>query len=89
VLEVTVDNWSDDLCLKVDCYAQAGIPVYLIGDRKHDEVLLYTDPADGKYPAPSASSAARPCLSRNSSVSPSTSPWTPSWTATTDPTDSW
>lgn len=44
--------WSDDLGLKVDCYAAAGISAYLIADRKHDEVLLYTDPADGKYPDP-------------------------------------
>lgn len=52
VLEVTACNWSDDLGLKVDCYAQAGVPVYLIVDRKHDEVLLYQAPADGKYPDP-------------------------------------
>jgi Uma2 family endonuclease len=49
VVEVTSSNWSDDLGPKVECYAQAGIPAYLIADRKHDEVLLYTDPADGKY----------------------------------------
>ncbi|MEU9290824.1 Uma2 family endonuclease [Streptomyces sp. NPDC048275] len=52
VVEVTSSNWSDDLHTKVECYAQAGIPAYLIADRKHDEVLLYTDPADGKYPDP-------------------------------------
>jgi Uma2 family endonuclease len=52
VVEVTSSNWSDDLYIKVECYAQAGIPAYLIADRKHDEVLLYTDPADGKYPDP-------------------------------------
>ncbi|MEU6063171.1 Uma2 family endonuclease [Streptomyces sp. NPDC047082] len=52
VVEVTSSNWSDDLGPKVECYAQAGLPVYLIADRKHDEVLLYTDPADGKYPDP-------------------------------------
>ncbi|NUR02736.1 MAG: Uma2 family endonuclease [Streptomyces sp.] len=52
VVEVTSSNWSDDLGPKVECYAQAGIPAYLVADRKHDEVLLYTDPADGKYPAP-------------------------------------
>ncbi|MCZ0987342.1 Uma2 family endonuclease [Streptomyces diastatochromogenes] len=52
VVEVTSSNWSDDLGPKVECYAQAGIPAYLIADRKHDEVLLYTDPVDGKYPAP-------------------------------------
>ncbi|WP_416984151.1 Uma2 family endonuclease [Streptomyces sp. T028] len=52
VVEVTSSNWSDDLHVKVECYAQAGIPAYLIADRKHDEVLLYTDPVDGKYPDP-------------------------------------
>lgn len=49
VVEVTSSNWSDDLGPKVECYAEAGIPAYLIADRKHDQVLLYTDPADGKY----------------------------------------
>ncbi|MFI6688195.1 Uma2 family endonuclease [Streptomyces sp. NPDC050485] len=49
LVEVTSSNWSDDLGPKVECYAQAGIPVYLIADRKHDEVLLYQDPVDGKY----------------------------------------
>ncbi|MGW5457275.1 Uma2 family endonuclease [Streptomyces sp. NPDC003996] len=52
VVEVTSSNWSDDLGPKVECYAQAGIPAYLIADRKHGEVLLYTDPADGTYPDP-------------------------------------
>ncbi|MFG2553680.1 Uma2 family endonuclease [Streptomyces sp. NPDC048581] len=52
VLEVTSYNWADDTALKVEVYAEAGIPVYLVADRRHDEVLLYTDPADGKYPDP-------------------------------------
>ncbi|QKW02218.1 Uma2 family endonuclease [Streptomyces sp. NA02536] len=52
VVEITSSDWSDDLGPKVECYAQAGIPAYLIVDRKHDEVLLYTAPADGKYPDP-------------------------------------
>ncbi|WP_128433310.1 Uma2 family endonuclease [Streptomyces cyaneus] len=52
VVEVTSSNWSDDLGPKVECYAQAGVPAYLIADRKHDEVLLYQDPADGKYADP-------------------------------------
>ncbi|WSW77184.1 Uma2 family endonuclease [Streptomyces sp. NBC_00996] len=52
IVEVTSSNWSDDLHVKVECYAQAGIPAYLIADRKHDEVLLCTDPVDGKYPDP-------------------------------------
>ncbi|WCN02863.1 Uma2 family endonuclease [Streptomyces sp. M92] len=52
VLEVTSTNWSNDTAIKVGTYARAGIPVYVIADRHHDEVLLYTDPADGKYPDP-------------------------------------
>ncbi|MFE9972719.1 Uma2 family endonuclease [Streptomyces hirsutus] len=52
VVEITSSNWSDDLGPKAECYAQAGIPAYLIVDRKHDEILLYTEPADGKYPDP-------------------------------------
>ncbi|MEU3914398.1 MULTISPECIES: Uma2 family endonuclease [unclassified Streptomyces] len=49
VVEVTSSNWADDLGPKVDCYAQAGIPVYLVADRRHDEVVLYTDPRGGRY----------------------------------------
>ncbi|MGJ3560693.1 Uma2 family endonuclease [Streptomyces sp. INA 01156] len=52
VVEITSSNWSDDLGPKVECYAQAGIPAYLVVDRKHGEVLLYTEPAEGKYPDP-------------------------------------
>nr|WP_043261206.1 Uma2 family endonuclease [Streptomyces sp. e14] len=52
VLEVTSSNWTNDTATKVDTYARAGVPVYVIADRKHDEVLLYTDPVDGAYPAP-------------------------------------
>ncbi|MFD9466973.1 Uma2 family endonuclease [Streptomyces sp. NPDC060027] len=52
VVEVTSSNWSDDLGPKVECYAEAGVPVYIVADRKHDEVLLYRDPANGKYAAP-------------------------------------
>ncbi|MFJ7964725.1 Uma2 family endonuclease [Streptomyces sp. NPDC096324] len=52
VVEVTSSNWSDDLGPKVECYAEAGVPVYVVVDRKHDEVLLYRDPVNGKYPAP-------------------------------------
>ncbi|MBT2471223.1 Uma2 family endonuclease [Streptomyces sp. ISL-66] len=48
-LEITSSNWSDDLGTKVDCYAQAGIPVYLVADRRHDEAVLYTDPRGGEY----------------------------------------
>jgi Putative restriction endonuclease len=52
VVEVTSSNWADDLGPKAECYAQAGLAAYLVADRKHDEVLLYTDPVDGKYPDP-------------------------------------
>jgi Uma2 family endonuclease len=52
VMEVTSSNWSDDLGPKVESYAEADIPVYIVVDRKHDEVLLYQDPVDGKYDAP-------------------------------------
>ena len=52
VVEVTSSNWADDLGPKVECYAAAGIPVYVVADRKHDEALVYQDPVDGRYPAP-------------------------------------
>lgn len=52
VVEVTSSNWADDLGTKVESYAEAGVPVYIVADRKHGEVLLYSDPADGKYPPP-------------------------------------
>jgi hypothetical protein len=52
ILEVTSSNWPDDTVNKVEIYAETGIPVYIVADRKHDEVLLYTDPVDGKYPDP-------------------------------------
>ncbi|MFD0354842.1 Uma2 family endonuclease [Streptomyces sp. NPDC127110] len=49
VAEVTECDWSDVVGTKVDCYAQAGIPVYLVADRRHDEAALYTDPRGGEY----------------------------------------
>jgi Uma2 family endonuclease len=49
VLEVTSSNWADDLGAKVEDYAQAGIPAYIVVDRKHDVVLVYTDPRRGEY----------------------------------------
>ncbi|MGW4229831.1 Uma2 family endonuclease [Streptomyces sp. NPDC004980] len=49
VLEVTSANWADDLGPKVEDYAQAGIPVYVVADRKHDQVLVCTDPRGGEY----------------------------------------
>ncbi|MFF3498796.1 Uma2 family endonuclease [Streptomyces sp. NPDC003247] len=52
VLEVTSSHWADDTLSKPEVYAEAGVPVYVVADRKHAEVLVFTDPADGKYPAP-------------------------------------
>jgi Uma2 family endonuclease len=52
VLEVTSSNWTEDTANKVEIYAETGVPVYLIADRKHDEVVLYANPVDGKYPDP-------------------------------------
>ncbi|MGW2106007.1 Uma2 family endonuclease [Streptomyces sp. NPDC001948] len=49
VVEVTSTNWADDLGPKVEDYAQAGVPVYVVADRKHDQVLLCTDPRGGEY----------------------------------------
>ncbi|WP_327254356.1 Uma2 family endonuclease [Streptomyces sp. NBC_01244] len=44
ILEVTSSNWADDLGTKVESYARADVPVYVIADRQHDEVVIYTDP---------------------------------------------
>ncbi|WP_367667092.1 Uma2 family endonuclease [Streptomyces sp. DG2A-72] len=52
VLEVTSSNWTNDTATKVDIYARANIPAYVVADRKHDEALLYKNPVDGKYPDP-------------------------------------
>lgn len=49
VLEVTSTNWRDDLDVKPGAYARAGIPVYVIGDREHREVVVLTEPRDGEY----------------------------------------
>ena len=49
VLEVTSTNWRNDLEQKPGAYARAGIPVYVIGDRQHGEVVVLTDPHDGEY----------------------------------------
>lgn len=52
VVEATSSNWTNDTATKVDIYARANVPVYLVADRKHDEVLLYRHPVDGKYSDP-------------------------------------
>jgi hypothetical protein len=49
IVEVTSSNWSDDLGSKVDSYAKADIPVYVIVDRHHDEVVVCRDPRNGTY----------------------------------------
>ncbi|MGW1867004.1 Uma2 family endonuclease [Streptomyces mauvecolor] len=49
VLEVTSSNWGNDLVTKAETYAEAGIPVYVVADRKHGEVLVLTDPVGDSY----------------------------------------
>ncbi|MEJ8643050.1 Uma2 family endonuclease [Streptomyces sp. MS1.HAVA.3] len=82
VLEVTSSNWSDDLGTKVDCYAQAGIPVYLVADRRHDEVVLHTDPRNGAYRSRKPFKRGTSAPSPNPPASHSNCRWTASSTAT-------
>ncbi|MGP3686817.1 Uma2 family endonuclease [Streptomyces sp. IBSNAI002] len=49
ILEVTSSNWADDIGTKVESYARAGVPVYVVADRRHDEVVLHTDPRGTRY----------------------------------------
>jgi Uma2 family endonuclease len=49
VLEITSTNWRDDVERKPDAYAGAGVPVYVICDREHGEVIVCTDPRGGEY----------------------------------------
>lgn len=49
IVEVTSSNWSDDIGVKVESYAKADIPVYVIADRHHDEAVLCSDPRNGAY----------------------------------------
>lgn len=49
VLEVTSGNYRTDLHHKVNAYAQAKIPVYVIVDRKHGRVHVLTEPLPGGY----------------------------------------
>jgi Uma2 family endonuclease len=49
VVEITSTNWRDDLERKPGAYAAAGVPVYVIGDRKHGEVVVLTEPKEGEY----------------------------------------
>jgi Uma2 family endonuclease len=49
VLEVTSRNWKNDLKTKVAAYARAGVPVYVIVDRKHQRLHVLTDPNGDDY----------------------------------------
>lgn len=49
VLEITSSNWRTDLFTKPDFYAAAGVPVYVIGDREHQEVIVHAEPHHGTY----------------------------------------
>jgi putative restriction endonuclease len=49
VVEITSTNWRDDLDRKPAAYASAGVPVYVIGYREHNEVIVLTEPKDGEY----------------------------------------
>ncbi|MDX6331264.1 MAG: hypothetical protein QOI83_3647 [Streptomycetaceae bacterium] len=49
VLEITSSNWRTDLHVKPEMYARTGIPIYVIGDRKHSEVVVLSEPRDGEY----------------------------------------
>ncbi|CAM5537216.1 hypothetical protein SAVIM338S_04231 [Streptomyces avidinii] len=49
ILEITSSNWADDTGTKVEHYARADVPVYVIADRHHDEVVIYTDPRGSPY----------------------------------------
>ncbi|MEO3978610.1 Uma2 family endonuclease [Streptomyces sp. CAU 1734] len=49
VLEVTSGNYQADLRDKVTAYAKAGIPVYVIVDRKYQRLHVLTDPDGTAY----------------------------------------
>lgn len=49
VLEVTSSNYRSDLRTKVNAYAEAKVPVYVIVDRKHQRLHVLTDPAGDDY----------------------------------------
>ncbi|MET8977828.1 Uma2 family endonuclease [Streptomyces sp. NPDC004539] len=49
VLEVTSDNWRTDLHTKVGAYAAAGVPVYVVVDREHERLHVFTEPAGDTY----------------------------------------
>jgi Uma2 family endonuclease len=49
VLEVTSTNWVGHLLTKVEAYAEAGIPVYVVVDRKHQRLHVLTEPTGDEY----------------------------------------
>ncbi|MGR3934507.1 Uma2 family endonuclease [Streptomyces sp. BRA346] len=49
VLEVTSNNFNNDLRNKAVAYGEAKVPVYLIVNRKHGRVHVLTDPVSGGY----------------------------------------
>ncbi|THA25123.1 hypothetical protein E4198_10635 [Streptomyces sp. RKND-216] len=42
------ENWHTDVHHKPDVYAAAGIPLYVVGDRRQDQVVVHSDPHDGR-----------------------------------------
>ncbi|MGW8763988.1 Uma2 family endonuclease [Streptomyces sp. NPDC055815] len=49
VLEVTSSRPNADREVKRRCYAEGGIPLYLLVDRDTSTVTLFTDPENGDY----------------------------------------
>jgi Uma2 family endonuclease len=49
VLEVTSSNYQQDLRSKVALYAEAGVPVYVIVDRRHQRLHVLKDPSGSDY----------------------------------------
>jgi Uma2 family endonuclease len=49
VVEITSTNHTSDTIDKPLAYAAAGVPIYLIGDRKRREVVLLSEPKNGEY----------------------------------------
>ncbi|MGW4887070.1 Uma2 family endonuclease [Streptomyces murinus] len=49
VLEVTSRNYRTDLRTKVNAYAEAKVPVYVIVDRKHQRLHVLTEPTGSEY----------------------------------------
>ncbi|MQY09525.1 Uma2 family endonuclease [Actinomadura macrotermitis] len=49
VVEVTSSRPEQDREAKRHCYARADIPLYLLVDREHRSVTLFTDPGDDDY----------------------------------------